>query len=104
MIYSDLVQSVQVKILLASKSLHKEATETVLKEGICRLLNNLTEQHNPKSDVQEPFPSKIQSFSIPIPVSEKNHIVPSRCLKPFWRLARSDVALQPTPGFLHVGM
>ncbi|KAK3169671.1 hypothetical protein OEA41_009055 [Lepraria neglecta] len=95
MIYSDLVQSGQVNILRASKSLHKEATETVLKEGVCRLhLNNLTEQHTPKSHVQEPFPSKIQNFSIRIPVSEKNHIVPSLCLKPFRRLARSDVARQ----------
>ena len=95
MIYSDLVQSGQVNILRASKSLHKETTKMVLKEGICRLhLNNLTEQHTPKSDVQEPFPSKIQNFSIRIPVSEQNHIVPSLCLKPFRRLARSDVALQ----------
>ena len=95
MIYSDLVQSGQVNILRASKSMHEEATETVLKEGICRLhLNNLTEQHTPESDVQEPFPSKIQNFSIRIPVSEQNHIVPSLFLKPFRRLARSDVARQ----------
>lgn len=95
MIYRDLVQSGQVNFLRASKSLHEEATETILKEGICQLhLNNLTGQHTPESDVQEIFPSKIQNFSIRIPVSEQNHIVPSLCLKPFRRLARSDVALQ----------